>query len=185
MAQDLATPAPVVSGAGARVWLSAGVCMAALALRSPGLQATLVAALVGGAAVAAPMGHPVAGARPGRRWAGVVALGIAAFALVRWVPGFVPVPFGLPFAAGATLAAVAEEAVFRRLLYDRLLGHGPAVAVVVGALAFAVVHVPTHGAATVPLNVAAGLVLGWQRRAAGSWSAPAVTHAAANLLALG
>jgi hypothetical protein len=34
-----------------------------------------------------------------------------------------------------------------------------------------------------PLDLAAGLIFGWQRRATGSWTAPAATHVIANLLA--
>jgi hypothetical protein len=33
-----------------------------------------------------------------------------------------------------------------------------------------------------PLDLAAGLLLGWQRATTGSWAAPAVTHVVANLL---
>jgi hypothetical protein len=33
-----------------------------------------------------------------------------------------------------------------------------------------------------PVDLAAGVLLGWQRWATGSWTASAVTHAAANVL---
>jgi hypothetical protein len=33
-----------------------------------------------------------------------------------------------------------------------------------------------------PIDLAAGAVLGWQRWATGSWAVPAVTHVVANLL---
>jgi membrane protease YdiL (CAAX protease family) len=33
-----------------------------------------------------------------------------------------------------------------------------------------------------PLDLAAGLLLGWQRQATGSWAVPAATHVVANLL---
>ena len=83
------------------------------------------------------------------------------------------------------LAAVAEEAFFRRHLYGLLEGAwGPAAAVVGSAAAFAVVHVTVWGWWVLPLDLAAGLVLSWQRAATGRWSVPAATHVLANTLAL-
>ena len=82
----------------------------------------------------------------------------------------------------STLAAVAEEAFFRRLVYDALLPGGAAVAVVGSAVLFAVVHVTVYGAWVLPLDIAAGLVFGWQRWATGSWGASAITHVVANVL---
>ena len=83
------------------------------------------------------------------------------------------------------VAAIAEEALFRRLLFtvtaQRL---GLTWAVAVTAVVFALVHVTVWGWATVPLNLAAGLVLGWQRAVSGRWSVPALTHVAANVMAL-
>jgi membrane protease YdiL (CAAX protease family) len=79
-------------------------------------------------------------------------------------------------------AAVAEEAFFRRLLYARLLRWGAAAAVVVTAAAFGLMHVPLHGAAALPVDLGAGLLLSWQRWASGSWAVPAATHALANLV---
>jgi len=82
------------------------------------------------------------------------------------------------------LAAVAEEAFFRRFLYGSLLPLGPGVAVVISAVAFALVHVPLYGGAVFWVDLGAGLLLGWQRWASGSWEAPAATHAIANILAV-
>jgi len=81
------------------------------------------------------------------------------------------------------LASVAEEALFRGVLYERLLrsgGAGPAVAV--SALLFALVHVPAYGPGAFWVDLGAGVLLGWQRWASGSWTVPAATHVAANLL---
>ena len=83
-----------------------------------------------------------------------------------------------------TLAAVAEEAFFRRLVYGLLSSWGPGVAVGGSALCFAAVHVTVWGWAVLPLDLAAGLLLGWQRAATGGWRVPAVTHVVANALAL-
>jgi membrane protease YdiL (CAAX protease family) len=84
----------------------------------------------------------------------------------------------------AVLAAVAEEALFRRLLYDRLLRFGVLTAVIGSAVVFAVVHLPAYGVAAMPVDLGAALLLSWQRYASGRWTVPAVTHVVANLLAV-
>lgn len=95
-----------------------------------------------------------------------------------------PVP--LPWSAAALplslLAAVAEEALFRRIAYARLERFGAVVAVVGSALLFGMVHVPAYGLAALPVDVGAGLLFGWQRWASGTWTVPAATHAVANAL---
>jgi membrane protease YdiL (CAAX protease family) len=111
---------------------------------------------------------------------GVAALGGAAIVAGPAVP--------LP-AAGwvlplSLLAAVAEEALFRRVAYPRLERWGAVVAVAGSATLFAAVHLPLYGVAAVPVDLGAGLLFGWQRWATGSWAAPAATHAAANLVAV-
>jgi len=116
----------------------------------------------------------------------VLALGAAGFALGR---AAVDVPLrstGLAVAIALNaLAAVAEEAFFRRYLYGLIAASGgPAVAVVLTATAFALVHVTVWGWWVLPLDLAAGLVLSWQRAATGRWSVPAATHVLANTLAL-
>jgi membrane protease YdiL (CAAX protease family) len=84
----------------------------------------------------------------------------------------------------ALLAAVAEEALFRRVLYDRLSRFGVVAAVVGSAVVFALVHLPAYGVAAMPVDLGAALLLSWQRYASGRWTVPAVTHAVANLLAV-
>jgi len=113
-----------------------------------------------------------------------LALGIGAFVAGRiLVAGSAPSVSATAFVVGLnTLAAVAEEAFFRRLLYGALLAAGPAAAVVGSAVLFAAVHVTVYGAWVLPLDLAAGLLFGWQRHATGSWAVPAATHAVANLL---
>jgi membrane protease YdiL (CAAX protease family) len=56
------------------------------------------------------------------------------------------------------------------------------LALVGTSLLFALVHVPLYGWAVFPVDLGAGLLFGWQRWAAGTWTVPAATHAAANLL---
>jgi membrane protease YdiL (CAAX protease family) len=58
------------------------------------------------------------------------------------------------------------------------------VAIVGSAVAFALLHVPLYGVAVLPVDLGAGLLLSWQRWACGTWTVPAATHAAANLLAV-
>ena len=114
----------------------------------------------------------------------VLGVGIAAFAVGRLVlTGSPPPAPATALVIGLnTLAAVAEEAFFRRLVYGALLASGPAVAVGGSAVLFAAVHITVYGWWVLPLDLAAGMLFGWQRRATGSWGVPAVTHAVANLM---
>jgi membrane protease YdiL (CAAX protease family) len=54
------------------------------------------------------------------------------------------------------------------------------MAIACSALLFGLVHVPAYGIAALPVDVGAGLLLGWQRWASGTWTVPAATHAFAN-----
>jgi membrane protease YdiL (CAAX protease family) len=127
---------------------------------------------------------PVPGDRPGAPIAPVLALGVGAFVVGRLLLAGSPPPAPATAFVVAlnTLAAVAEEAFFRRLVYGALLAGGPGLALGGSALLFAAVHVTVYGLWVLPLDLAAGLLFGWQRRATGSWAIPAMTHAVANLL---
>jgi membrane protease YdiL (CAAX protease family) len=117
--------------------------------------------------------------------AAAVGLGVATFAIGRLIGGGrPPFPFSARLVVLNSLAAVAEEAFFRRLAYDVLSPSGAVGAVAGTAVLFAAVHVTVYGPWVLPLDLAAGLVLGWQRWATGSWAAPAATHVVANLLVL-
>src|SRR5207245_1263570 len=59
---------------------------------------------------------------------------------------------------------------------------GWGVVVAVGVAAFAAVHLRGYGVWSLPVNLAAGALFGWQRWATGRWDSSAVTHAIANLL---
>jgi uncharacterized protein len=118
-------------------------------------------------------------------WGLPLGIGLAAVALAGVVAGPAPPPRVGAAAAGlGLLAAVAEEALFRRLLYARLARYGAVVAVLGSAVLFALVHLPAYGTAALPVDLGAGLLLSWQRFASGRWAVPAVTHAVANLLAV-
>lgn len=86
------------------------------------------------------------------------------------------------WASATVLVATAEEAFLRGALYDAVArAHGIDLAVVVGAVAFAALHVPLYGWHVVPLDLAVGLVLGALRVLTGTWLAPAVAHVGADL----
>jgi membrane protease YdiL (CAAX protease family) len=125
-----------------------------------------------------PVGSPMSSAP-------VLGIGLVGVLIAAATAGR-PVP--TPFVAAApvlnTLAAVAEEALFRRVAYSALRPGGAALAVTGSALAFALLHVPLYGLAVFPVDLGAGLLLSWQRWASGRWTVPAATHAAANLLAV-
>jgi membrane protease YdiL (CAAX protease family) len=91
---------------------------------------------------------------------------------------------GYPTWALATVAvASAEEAFLRGALYDAVArSHGVDAAVVVAAVAFAGLHVPLYGWHVLPLDLAVGLVLGALRMWSGTWTAPAIAHAGADLV---
>jgi membrane protease YdiL (CAAX protease family) len=168
-----------------------------------GLAFLLGRTALGGSTIAVPVlvvgylallaGALVAGERnadPARRgaplgWGIVLGVGLVGVAGATVVGG--PVGdrrVGVVAGGVALLAAVAEEALFRRLLYDRLLRFGVVVAVVGSAVVFAVAHLPAYGVAAMPVDLGAALLLSWQRYASGRWTVPAVTHAVANLLAV-
>jgi len=150
-----------------RAYVPFGVAVLALVYLA---MATLAVAASGGSI---PRMHPAA----------VVGIGFAAVWLAGRAGGT-----ALPAADVTTaavvlnlLAAMGEEAFFRKFLYDRTARWGPAAAVAITALAFAAIHVPAYGVAAFPVDLGAGVLLGWQRWASGTWLAPAATHAFANL----
>ena len=108
-------------------------------------------------------------------------LGMAAVTAAAWLAGpSVAAPWGAAALPLSILAAVAEEALFRRVAYARLTRFGPLVAVAGSAMLFGLVHVPGYGLAALPVDVGAGLLFGWQRWSSGTWTVPAATHAFAN-----
>ncbi|HEX7246911.1 MAG TPA: CPBP family intramembrane glutamic endopeptidase [Actinomycetota bacterium] len=144
--------------------------------RVTGLTATFVAVLVGSLLVPAARGRPQL--HPGLVLCiGAGAVGIALLASGRPVTA----PIGAWALPLTVLAAVAEEALFRRTMYASLERRGAFVAIGVTAFVFAAMHVPIYGVAVFPVDLGAGALLSWQRWASGSWAVPAATHAAANV----
>ena len=179
-----------------------------------GLPPGLAGWLVVGGGLLFLLGRPALGTAPsaevllGVGYLGLLACALAVPARVATAPS--PLGWGVPLGLGlagvvgagmvagpvadrrvgvvaaglAVLAAVAEETLFRRVLYDRLARFGVVVAVVGSAVVFALVHLPAYGVAAMPVDLGAALLLSWQRYASGRWTVPAVTHAVANLLAV-
>jgi membrane protease YdiL (CAAX protease family) len=113
----------------------------------------------------------------------VLGAGVGAFAVGRVFSSGRPPTHALGVAVAAnTLAAVAEEAFFRRFVFGLLEPYGAGVAIAGSAALFAAVHVTVYGVWVLPIDLAAGALLSWQRWATGSWVVPAVTHAVANIL---
>jgi membrane protease YdiL (CAAX protease family) len=129
---------------------------------------------------------PTRGERPNASRAGVIGvtvIGIAAVVGAQLLVGHArTVPLAGRFVFLDIVAAVAEEAFFRRLVFGLLRPHGATLAIWGTAAMFAVVHLTTYGAWVLPLDFAVGLLFGWQRETSGSWLAPAATHVLANLL---
>jgi membrane protease YdiL (CAAX protease family) len=190
-------PATAVRGepgaATAAAGVAAGVLGAAsLALRPVGWGGVLATVAVGLVAVAAAPTQtpdPVRLARAGggvrsSSPAMVLAVGLLAVAAARMAGAPLPGPASAVGVGASLAAAVAEEALFRGVLQGALqrLQAGQVLAIGLPAALFALVHVPGYGPGSLPVNLAAGLLLGWQRHAVGSWTVPAATHGAANLI---
>jgi hypothetical protein len=161
----------------------AAICVgvAALLLRpvaGPGALAVFVGVGLLGVLAPAPASDRV----PWARAVAVTALGVGAFGLARAFRGAPGPAFDVAALGPTIIAAVAEEAFFRRLAYAWLLRGGPTVAVVGSAALFAMIHVPEYGWGALPVDAAAGLLLGWQRWASGGWASSCLTHIAANVL---
>jgi membrane protease YdiL (CAAX protease family) len=176
---------PAVAVAPAIALAVAGSALLVLRLRLIGypsapLLFAAIYALVGVASLAMPIG-PQDDRRLGP--VGALALGVGAIAVATALGGpMVPVRLGPEALALNSLAAVCEEAFFRRFLYGRLATFGAVAAVAASALLFALLRLPAYGMAAFWVNLGAGMLLSWQRWASGTWTVPAATHVAANLL---
>lgn len=85
--------------------------------------------------------------------------------------------------AVVTVVVVAEEVFLRGTLYDAVEPRwGAVAAVLLGAVCFALLHVPMYGWHVVPLDLAVGIVLGGLRHGSGTPAAPAVTHLGADVV---
>ena len=88
----------------------------------------------------------------------------------------------LPWLAVVVVVASAEELFLRGALHDAATRWaGPWAAVTLGAVCFALLHVPLYGWHVLPLDTTVGLVLGSLRLSSGTPAAPAVTHILADV----
>ena len=80
------------------------------------------------------------------------------------------------------LVAVAEEIALRGALFRAVLEAGGApLAIALTSIVFALMHVPLYGWGALPLDLAAGVLLGGLRLISGGVTAPAVAHLVADL----
>jgi len=191
-------PAPV-----RRAWIEAGlvagglaaIVVARLAATRAGLDPLLVGATfglamlgifaAGGARVALGPRLAVAALAGVGLALGLVIVALAGVGLTGAAPvaglGRPAAAFG-PWALVTITVAVAEEAVLRGLLFDRIRrAGGTPLALAATTVLFALMHVPLYGWHVVPLDLAVGLALGGLRIATGGVVAPAVAHAVADI----
>lgn len=185
-------------GAGGRAATRSAVCLigivAAAALRAavgaPDTAASMPAGVVFAVALLALA--VAAGWRPARPRIAAVGLGaagggalMAAWLLSVGAPGIhvAPVNAGLAlWTPVVALVAVAEEVALRGALFDAVRSwRGDGVALLATTLLFALMHVPLYGIGSLPLDLAAGLLLGGLRIVSGGVLAPAVAHVIADL----
>jgi membrane protease YdiL (CAAX protease family) len=80
------------------------------------------------------------------------------------------------------LVAVAEEVAIRGALFAMVAArYGDGGALVLTTLLFAAMHVPLYGMGSLPLDLAAGLLLGGLRIVSRGVLAPAIAHVIADL----
>jgi len=85
------------------------------------------------------------------------------------------------WAAIAAVIATLEETAIRGALYQRWSEEaGPLIAIVAGALVFALIHLPRYGLGAMPLDAAVGLALGGLRALTGRVLPCAVAHTIAD-----
>jgi membrane protease YdiL (CAAX protease family) len=85
------------------------------------------------------------------------------------------------WAAIAAIVATLEETAIRGVLYRHWLADaGPPAAIAMGALVFALIHLPRYGVAAMPLDFAVGLALGGLRAITGRVMPCAVAHTIAD-----
>jgi membrane protease YdiL (CAAX protease family) len=146
------------------------------------LRGGLVFAAVLG--ILAVLGRAGVSVSPRALLAGVVGIAVLVVPVlvVHGIGDALPVGSYAGWAAATAVVATAEEAFLRGALFDAVArARGVDAAVVVGAIAFAALHVPLYGWRAAPLDLAVGLVLGALRVLTGTWTAPAIAHAGADL----
>lgn len=123
---------------------------------------------------------PVTGRAVLRGLAGALVLAVPVALLHLGEPLTHPAGF-LRWIAVVAVVATAEEVFLRGTLYDAIADKR--IAIWLGAVAFALLHVPLYGWHVVPLDLVVGLLLGELRRSSGTAAAPAVAHVGADAAA--
>jgi membrane protease YdiL (CAAX protease family) len=154
----------------------------ALAARSISLVAMAPTVAIGILGLAGTVGKSRVEHASRARIAGVTLIGVIAVVLVRAIAPTIHAAYTPEAFVANIIAAIAEEAFFRRFVYGWLAARGEGFATVGAAALFALIHVPIYGFGVLPIDFAAGLLLGWQRRESGTWTSSAVTHIVANIL---
>ena len=112
-------------------------------------------------------------------------VGVLAFAAGRLsIGGHAPTRLTLPVVRRTRWPRSRRRSGSGGSAYGLLAPAGPGFAIAGRRVLFAAVHVATYGFAVLPLDLAAGALLGWQRAVTGSWAAPGRTHVLANLFVL-
>jgi uncharacterized protein len=133
-----------------------------------------------------------AGWRPGRPTLAAVAVGAAGGGVLigSWLVAsgssgveIAPINAGLAlWTPLVAVVAIAEEVAMRGALFDAIRSWcGDGGALVATTLLFAVLHAPLYGMGSLPLDLAAGLLLGGLRIVSGGVLAPALAHVIADL----
>ena len=154
----------------------------ALAARSTSLVAMAPTVAIGVLGLAGTVGKRHVEHASRARIVLVTLVGVGAVGLVRAIAPPIHAVYTPEAFLANIVAAVAEEAFFRRFVYGWLAARGEGFAIAGAAALFAVIHVPIYGFGVLPIDFAAGLLLGWQRRESGTWTSAAVTHVFANIL---
>jgi membrane protease YdiL (CAAX protease family) len=85
------------------------------------------------------------------------------------------------WAAIAAVIATLEEASIRGVLYQEWMNEaGPLAAIGLGAMVFALIHLPRYGVGAMPLDFAVGLALGGLRAVTGRVLPCAIAHTVAD-----
>jgi membrane protease YdiL (CAAX protease family) len=127
---------------------------------------------------------PTTEARWGRGRALLAGLMVGAILLAPVVSGPLSArPWGAfwSWAGIAALIATLEETAIRGVLYQRWAGEaGTVAAIVMGALVFALIHLPRYGIGAMPLDAGVGLALGGLRALTGRVFPCAIAHTVAD-----
>ncbi len=98
---------------------------------------------------------------------------------IHLAPASTAMAFWTPTVA---VVAIAEEVALRGALFDAVrAAGGDGWALAASTLLFALIHLPLYGVGALPLDLAAGLLLGGLRIVSGGVLAPAIAHVIADL----